>query len=171
MAEGRLPFEAGSTLSAVQFEPFVARERHPEIESHFPAEIGYPLFVTGGKGGQDSHPVEGAFLGGFRHGFGKALSAVRIDGVIPAVGGDENGVNAEIFRKAHRDGKHDPVAERDDGRRDVPRSVRPVGYLFSGGEKARRKELVYKGKLDPVKGNTIMPGKRNSSLLLVCFEP
>lgn len=67
------------------------------------------------EGPQNADSGIGSQPDGVRHGGHEFLPAVRVNAVVPGMGGNDEPARAVAFRNACRHGQEDAVAERDDG--------------------------------------------------------
>ena len=66
------------------------------------------------EGTQDAQPGIGSQADGLRHGGHEFLPAVRVNAVVPGMGGNDKLLRSAAFRHPGRDGQEEAVAEGDD---------------------------------------------------------
>ena len=87
------------------------------------------------EGAQDAQPGISPQPDGFRHGRHEFLPAVRVNTVVPGMGGNDELLRAVAFRNARRHGQEDAVAEGDDGLFHQLRVVFSVRNVVRAGKK------------------------------------
>ena len=85
------------------------------VHTEFGSAAGDAGLGHGDEGADDFHFRVGAEADGVGHGFHEVLAAVGIDRVVAGVGGDDEAVRFQAFRKSGGDGEHDAVAKWHDG--------------------------------------------------------
>lgn len=117
----------------------------------------------------DSHV--GALPDRLGHGCHELLPAVRVDGVIPRMGGDDQPLGLAALGESGGDGEHNAVSERDHGGFHGRLLVVPIRNLATGLEEVGGKEIVHKVQSDSLMGNTkqpsMVPGEGNLAVVVL----
>ena len=140
--------DAGAADSAVGVSAFVAGPCLREIDAEFRAAASNGGFIHVDERAGDFHSGVGAFPHGLLHALHEGLAAVRINGVVARVCGDDEPAGAGIFCHTSGDGEQDAVAKWHDGLFHAFLGVVAVGDGVSALQQAAFEQLGDKIDVD-----------------------
>lgn len=119
-----------------------------EVHPQFVPSGGDVLLSYGNEGADHLDPRVGALTNRLGHGSHELLPAVRVNGVIPRMRGDDEPLGPPALGKSGGDGEHDAVSERDDSGLHGGLLVVSVGDLSSRSEEIGTEEFIHESKGD-----------------------
>ena len=135
----------------MEIESLVAGPSVGEVDAELMADGGDVFFAHVDEGAQDLHVGIGASRDRLRHGGEKVFAAIRIDGVVARVCGDDETFCSNAFGKASGDREQDAIAEGHHSAFHVFFFVVPLGDFATGLEEVALEEVVHKGEVGDLK--------------------
>jgi hypothetical protein len=127
---------------------FVTRPGAGVIDFELNASLDDTGFIPGDEWSQEAEPGVGSLRDGFSHGLHKAFAAIRVNGVIPGMCGNNNSFSTNGFRVSRGDRKHNPIAKWDHGLLHISFFVVTFGNGTAGAEQIGVEQFVDEGQAD-----------------------